>query len=93
MDRDLEALDKARRHVADIARLAEMAEEHLRERRFEDAEACLRLIQEHPSTGKDALGQDHGCPPIAVGVTSWRTATAIPESAASHAKKAPKCPK
>ena len=56
MDRELEALRKARLHVTDIARLAEMAEGHLREGRFEDARACLLLIEEHASTGKDALG-------------------------------------
>ncbi len=33
-----------------------MAEEHLREGRFEDARACLLLIEEHASTGKDVLG-------------------------------------
>ncbi len=56
MDHELEALRKAREHVADIDRLAEMAEERLREGRFEDARACLRLIEEHASIGKDALG-------------------------------------
>lgn len=35
MDRDLEALEKARGQ----------AEEHLREGRFEDAAACLKLIE------------------------------------------------
>ena len=33
-----------------------MAQEHLREGRFEDARACLLLIGEHTSIGKDALG-------------------------------------
>ena len=56
MDRDLEALDKARRHVADIAELAERARAHLDEGRFEDALACLRLVEQHASTGKDVLG-------------------------------------
>lgn len=56
MDRDLEALEKARRHVAGIAKLAGVAEEHLREGRFEDAAACLLLIEQHASAGKDALG-------------------------------------
>ncbi len=37
MDRELEALRKARAHVADIATLVEMAAEHLEESRFEDA--------------------------------------------------------
>lgn len=37
MDRELEALDKARGHVASIAALAETANAHLREGRFEDA--------------------------------------------------------
>ena len=56
MDRELEAPRKARLHVADMPKLAEMAEEHLEEGRFEDTAACLRLIEEHASTGKDALG-------------------------------------
>ncbi len=56
MDRELEALRKARRHVADIAVLAEMAKTHLEEGRFEDASARLRLIEEYASTGKDTLG-------------------------------------
>ena len=56
MDRELEALNKVRGHVADVAELAEMAQEHLREGRFEDARACLLLIGEHTSIGKNALG-------------------------------------
>lgn len=56
MDREIEALDKARGHVADIVRLAEMAEEHLREGRFEDASACFVLIEKHASIGREALG-------------------------------------
>lgn len=51
------ALRKTRSHVADIARLAEMTKKQLHEGRFEDARACLQLIEEHASaTGKDALG-------------------------------------
>ncbi len=57
MDRELEALRKARNHVADIAELAEMAEEHLEKGRFEDADVCLRLIEEHASIGKERLGR------------------------------------
>ena len=34
MDRELEALRKACEHVADIATLADMTKEHLREGRF-----------------------------------------------------------
>ncbi len=56
MDRELEALRKTRLHVDDIATLTEMAKTHLEEGRFGDASACLRLIEEHASTGKDALG-------------------------------------
>ncbi len=56
MDRELEALRNAREHVADVATLAEMAEAHLREGRFEDASACLRLMERHASTGRDVLG-------------------------------------
>ena len=41
MDRKLEALDKARGHVADIAELAKQTKAHLEEGRFEDASACL----------------------------------------------------
>ena len=57
MDRELEALEKARAHVADVAKLAEMAKEHLEEGRFEDASACLRLIEEHASIGGEGLGR------------------------------------
>ena len=56
MDRELEALDKARQHVADVAKLAEMAQGHLEEGRFEDASACLRLIEQHAALGKEGLG-------------------------------------
>lgn len=56
MDRELEALDKACGHVADIATLVEMAREHLEEGRFEDAAACLRLIEQHAALGKEGLG-------------------------------------
>ena len=45
MDRELEALRKTREHVADVTKLADMAKEHMDEGRFEDASACLRLIE------------------------------------------------
>ncbi|MDP9475926.1 MAG: hypothetical protein M3R38_09605 [Actinomycetota bacterium] len=45
MDQELKTLDRARGHVADITRLVEMAREHLREGRFEDARACLMLVE------------------------------------------------
>ena len=57
MDRELEVLRKTRAHVADIAKLAEMAKEHLREGRFEDASACLRLIEQHASIGREELSE------------------------------------
>ena len=56
MDHELEALRKTRGHVADMATLAEMARAHLEEGRFEEASACLRLIERHASIGRDALG-------------------------------------
>ena len=56
MDWELEALDKARAHVADIAELAEMAKKHLEEGRFEEASACLRLIEQHAALGREGLG-------------------------------------
>ena len=56
MDRELEALDKALGHVADIAPLAEMEREHLHEGRFEEASACLRLIEQHAALGREGLG-------------------------------------
>ena len=56
MDRELEALRRTRGHVADIAELARAAEEHLREGRFENASACLRLIEQHASIGREGLG-------------------------------------
>ena len=56
VDRDLEALDKARGHVADISTLVEMAKEHIEEGRFEDAEACMRLIEQHAALGREGLG-------------------------------------
>ncbi len=34
-----------------------MTKKHLHEGRFEDAVACLRPIEQHASTGKDALGR------------------------------------
>ena len=56
MDRELEALGKTREHVADIAALSEMAKEHLEEGRFQDASACLRLIEQHAALGREGLG-------------------------------------
>lgn len=56
MDRELEALQKTRGHVADIAELAEMVEKHLRQGRFEDASARLRLIEQHAALGREGLG-------------------------------------
>ncbi len=56
MDRELEALRKAREHVADIATLVEMAKTPLEEGRFEDASACLRLIEQHAALGREGLG-------------------------------------
>ncbi len=56
MDRELEALRKAREHVVDIATLVEMAKTHLEEGRFEDASACLRLIEQHAALGREGLG-------------------------------------
>ena len=55
MDREFEVLRKTSTHVADIAKLAAMAEEHLQEGRFEDASACLRLIEQHAALGRDGL--------------------------------------
>lgn len=55
MDRELEALRKIRAHVADLAELASAAEEHLREGRFEDASACLHLIEQHASIGREGI--------------------------------------
>lgn len=56
MDYELEALNKTRLHVADITRLVETAKEHLQEGRFEDAAACLRLIEQHAALGREGLG-------------------------------------
>ncbi len=57
MDRDLKALNKARGHVADIAELVRQAEGHMEEGCFEDASACLRLIeQQHAALGREGLG-------------------------------------
>ncbi len=39
-----------------------MAREHLREGRFEDAEACLRLIEQHATLGRERLGGLMGGP-------------------------------
>ena len=57
MNREPEALEKTRGHVADIATLAEMGEEHLREGRFEEAAACLRLTEQHAGLGREGLGE------------------------------------
>ena len=57
MDHELEALRKTRGHVADIAALAKAAEEHLEEGRFEEASACLRLIERHATIGREDLGR------------------------------------
>lgn len=57
MDRDLEALRETRLHVADIVELAQLVKEHVEAGGFEDAMACLRLIEQHTSLGKEALGQ------------------------------------
>ncbi len=46
---------QARKHVADVARLTEMAKEHMEEGRFEDTLACLRLIEQHASIGRNTL--------------------------------------
>ena len=56
MDHELEALGKAREHVGDVGTLVEMAKDHLREGRFEDASACLRLIERHAGLGREGLG-------------------------------------
>jgi hypothetical protein len=56
MDQELEALAKAHGHVHEIARLAELAGEHLAEGKFEDAAVCLRLIEKSAEIGKDVLG-------------------------------------
>ncbi len=55
MDRELEAPRKDRAHVADIATLVEMAKQHVEEGRFEDASACLRLIEQHAVLGRQWL--------------------------------------
>ncbi len=57
MDRELEALQKTRGHVADVAKLAEMARGHLEEGRFEDVVACLRLIEQHAELGREGLSE------------------------------------
>lgn len=56
MDRELEALEKARSCVDKIAALLEMAREHLWEGKVEDARECLRLIEANATIGKDVLG-------------------------------------
>ena len=56
MDRELETLRKSRDHVADIATLVEIAKAHMEEGRFEDASACLRLIEQHAALGTEGLG-------------------------------------
>lgn len=50
-------LRKALLHVVDIANLAEMAQEHLDEGRFEHASACMRLIEQHAALGKEGLNR------------------------------------
>ena len=55
MDEELEALRKTREHVDDIATLVEMTKAHLEEGRFEDAAACLSLIGQHASIGREGL--------------------------------------
>ena len=57
MDGELESLRKTREHVADIATLVEMAKGHLEEGRFEDAAACLRLVEQHAALGRGCLHQ------------------------------------
>ena len=57
MDRELEALRKTREHVADVTKLADMAKEHMDGGRFEDASACLRLIEQHAASGREKPGQ------------------------------------
>lgn len=52
VDHELEALSKTRVRVAE---LAGMDREHLEEGRFEDAIACLRLIEQHASIGRETL--------------------------------------
>ena len=56
MDRELEPVQKTRAHVANVADLAEVAKEHLREGRFEDASSCPRLIEQHSAIGRENLG-------------------------------------
>ena len=53
MDWELEALSKTRSHVANAAKLAEIAKEHMEEGRFEDALVCLRLIEQHAALGRE----------------------------------------
>ena len=64
MDHELEALRKTRLHVTDIATLVEMARAHLEEGRFEDASACLRLMERHASIGREGLGELLGDPGV-----------------------------
>ena len=59
---ELKALDKARGHAADVSRLAELAQGHLEEGRFEDVSACLRLIEQHAALGREGLGDLMGGP-------------------------------
>ena len=55
MDRELEAPQKVREHVADINTLVETARAHLEEGRFEDASACLSQIEQHAEMGREGL--------------------------------------
>ena len=52
MGQELEALRSTREHVADIATLVEMAKIHREEDRFEDASACLPVIEQHAALGR-----------------------------------------
>ncbi len=55
MDWELEALDKVRGHVADVTKLAEIAEAQFEEGRFEDASEGLRLMDQHTAIGREGL--------------------------------------
>ena len=57
MDRELEALRKAQQHVDDVATLVEMAKGHMEQGRFEDASACLYLIEQHAALGREGLSE------------------------------------
>lgn len=58
MDQELEALRKTReQHVADVAKLAEAAKEHMEEDRFQDVTAYPRLIKQHAALGREGLSR------------------------------------